>query len=231
MYFREMNLTTAEFGGNRVDTVIIPVGSFEQHSSHMCLGTDSLIATYISEDVAKQTNSICIFPIVYGVSGLHKSFSGTIYVEPKHLYLYIKDVIRSLSGTFIKNILLVNGHGGNWFAINKACEDLAELFNHIEVVQWWELIGNAFFSEPECSHAGAQELSVLAYINKDFVRLDKVSNQIKNMDIDITECKDLSEVTLNGVVGVAKTYDIEKGGTVSRKVVELLKNKIVEWKK
>lgn len=45
MYLNEMNVTTEEYKTKteKVHTAILPVGSFEQHSAHMCLGTDTIL--------------------------------------------------------------------------------------------------------------------------------------------------------------------------------------------
>lgn len=204
-------LTSEEFGNELEETVIIPVGSFEQHGKHMCLGTDTIIANTIAKNVAKRRGCICLPPVIYGVSEIHKSFIGTIYIKPRHFYYYISDIIESLICDKVRNVLFVNGHGANWFAINKACKKYSHYFRHIEVVQWWELLGNTFFSEIECSHAGAQELSVLECISKKCVRTDKIENQMSNQNISIYECSDISDIAKNGVLGIATSHDEERG--------------------
>lgn len=231
MYLNEMNVTTEEYKTKteKVHTAILPVGSFEQHSAHMCLGTDTLIATYIAEEIAKESNCICLYPIVYGVSEIHKSFSGTMYAQPRHFYEYIKDIIISISDENIHNLLIVNGHGANWFAINKACEETRNLYKNIEVIQWWEILEKPLFTNEESSHAGAQELSVLGFINQKFIRKNKVSNQVTNREIDILECTDISELTKNGVIGVATTYDFIKGQKTFEQVVSIVNKKIISW--
>ena len=231
MYFDGLNITTEEYKNKTkiVHTAILPVGSFEQHSAHMCMGTDAIIATSISEEVAKVTNSVCLCPIVYGVSEIHKSFSGTIYSNPRTFYEYIKDIVISISNGDIDNLLIVNGHGANWFALNKVCEETNELFKNVEVVQWWEILKDNLFMSEECSHAGAQELSVLGYISKQYIREQLVADQIHSKDISILECKDIFEVTQNGVIGLATSYDFKKGQITFERVVAALIIKIQCW--
>lgn len=229
-----LNVTTEELK-NRiagVKTLILPVGSFEQHSRFMCMGTDTVIATFLAQRVEQNTKSVALFPVVYGVSEIHKSFCGTIYISPKIFYLYIKDIITSVAKEQIENLLIINGHGANWYAINKACEECASLFQHIEVYQWWEMIGEKFFTKDEISHAGAQELSVLQYIDMQCVRLDKVEDQESgDININLFECKDIYQITKNGVLGKARTHDVEKGKCVIDEVVKMFVTIIETWEK
>lgn len=231
MYIEKLNVTTEEFQNsvNISKTLILPVGSYEQHSKFMPLGTDTIIATYIAKELEKRTQAISLFPIVYGVSEIHKSFSGTIYIKPRNFYMYVKDIVESLAKENVDNLLIINGHGANWFAINKACEDCKNLYKHIQVYQWWELIGEKYFKESETSHAGAQELSVLEYIDEKFVRLNKVENQKKNQDMEIILCDDIAKVTHNGVVGIATSYDKRKGEEVCEDVINIFTEIINEW--
>lgn len=231
MYSVKLNITTDEFKENikKTKTLILPVGSYEQHSKFMCMGTDTIVATYIAQELEKKMGAISLFPIVYGVSEFHKAFSGTVYVKPKNFYIYVKDIIESIAREKIDNLLIVNGHGANWFALNKVCEECSDLYSHIAVYQWWELIGEKYFSKEETSHAGAQELSVLQYINKKFVRLDKVENQEKNMDIDILDCSDIYQITKNGVIGTATTFNIETGEAICKEVIDIFSKIINDW--
>lgn len=48
-------------------TIILPVGSVEQHGKHLPLGTDSLLAQEVAQDVAKATDTLIASP--YGMVG------------------------------------------------------------------------------------------------------------------------------------------------------------------
>ena len=99
MFLQKLNITTDEFEEKikNTKTLILPVGSYEQHSKFMCMGTDAIIATYIAQAVEEKTNAISLYPIIYGVSEIHKSFCGTMYVKPKNFYLYVKDIVESIA--------------------------------------------------------------------------------------------------------------------------------------
>jgi creatinine amidohydrolase len=74
-------------------TVILGIGSTEQHGPHLPLGTDSLtIREYIYE-VAKGSNSLCFHPCWPGYSPQHIGFRGTITLSEDTLIGVLMDTI------------------------------------------------------------------------------------------------------------------------------------------
>ncbi|HEU4605006.1 MAG TPA: creatininase family protein [Nitrososphaera sp.] len=51
---------------------IIPVGSLEQHGSHLPVSTDSLIAEYVARSAAERVGAFVLPVISYGISFEHK---------------------------------------------------------------------------------------------------------------------------------------------------------------
>ena len=58
-------------------TVIIPVGSIEQHGAHLPISTDSDIVTEIASRLAKKCGFIVFPTISYGVSWEHEPLFNT----------------------------------------------------------------------------------------------------------------------------------------------------------
>ena len=109
----EMSWVEAKEYFSRNDIAIVPVGSNEQHGPQNPLGTDHFIAKAIAEEAARRANVLCLQVIPFGVSHHHRQFWGTIYVSPKTLKAYVRDVCLSLNYYGVKKIVIVNGHGGN----------------------------------------------------------------------------------------------------------------------
>ena len=57
---------------DKVEQVLIPVGSLEQHGEHLPVSTDSIIVEYIANMISKKIPSLVLPAIVYGVSYEHK---------------------------------------------------------------------------------------------------------------------------------------------------------------
>ena len=89
---------------------IIPVGSIEQHSYHLPVGTDSFVAITLAEDAAEKTHTLIAPPMWCGWSPHHMVLPGTITIRPEVLADYLYDMIESLKSHGITKIVAINGH-------------------------------------------------------------------------------------------------------------------------
>lgn len=91
-------------------TIILPVGSVEQHAKHLPLGTDSFLAQHIAEDVAKLTGTLIAPPLWVGWAPHHMAYTGTITLRPETLTQVIEDMCESLVYHGFEKIIIINGH-------------------------------------------------------------------------------------------------------------------------
>lgn len=91
-------------------SILLPVGSTEQHGRHAPLGTDTLIATRLAEDAARRTSVLCAPPLPVGWSPHHLALPGTISIRPSVLQELLFDVISSLAEHGFEQFIVVNGH-------------------------------------------------------------------------------------------------------------------------
>lgn len=94
----------------RNDIILIPVGSLEQHGTHLPLGTDSFVSIRLAEDAAKRSNVVLTPPLWFGWSDHHMGYSGTITLRAETLIRVIEDVGLSLTNHGFKKLLIINGH-------------------------------------------------------------------------------------------------------------------------
>lgn len=99
-------------------TVIIPVGSTEQHGPHLPLGSDALLAGEMAKRIARRVGAIVAPTIPYGYKSQPKSgggnhFVGTTSFDGDTLVGAIRDVIRELARHGVKNIVVLDGHMEN----------------------------------------------------------------------------------------------------------------------
>jgi creatinine amidohydrolase len=80
-------------------------------------------------------------PINHGFTGRDISqFPGSITVRAKVFEEYIYDVLKDLVRTGFRNILIINGHGGNIEPTKNAISRLhTETDAHFMVVEWWKI--------------------------------------------------------------------------------------------
>ncbi|MGE5561055.1 MAG: creatininase family protein [Chloroflexota bacterium] len=92
------------------DTIIIPIGSTEQHGYHLPLGTDTFAAISLAEAVAEREDVLIAPPLYYGWSPHHMVLPGTITIRPEVLTELVYDVIESLAAHGFRRFVLLNGH-------------------------------------------------------------------------------------------------------------------------
>lgn len=137
------------------NTILIPLGSTEQHGPHLPLETDTLLASKIAEETAKRVNAIMAPPIAFGFSLEHISFSGTITLKPETLMCLIDDVCRSLCNHGFKKIIIVNGHGGNCGLIEAAARRIKQEINvTIALANIWELVTDTLMAQRDSQIGG-----------------------------------------------------------------------------
>ena len=89
---------------------IVPIGSVEQHSLHLPLGTDSYVAITLAEDAGEQTGAVVTPPVWFGWSPHHMVRPGTITIRPEVMADLTYDIIKSLAHHGLTKIVLINGH-------------------------------------------------------------------------------------------------------------------------
>jgi len=103
-------------------TVLIPVGSTEQHGPHLPLDVDTVIAVAVSEAAARRSRSgvVRTLPAIpFGSSGEHQAFPGTVSIGTQALTAVLIELGRS-ARTWARRLVFVNGHGGNLDALERA---------------------------------------------------------------------------------------------------------------
>ncbi len=156
---------------SQIDTVILPVGTVEAHGS-ACLGTDNFIPEDIALGIADRLNAL-VAPIVnYGITKSLLRYNGGATIKPETFAAYVRDIFDSLADTGFRNVILMNGHGGN----NAALKDIAYAFHaerraNIAVIHWWQLCAEmttAFFQHAG-GHAGTDENAYVMALDPDLV--------------------------------------------------------------
>lgn len=107
---------------DRVDLVLIPIGSNEQHGPNLALRMDIAASEeFCRRASARLAPRVVVAPAVpWGVSYHHMNFPGTITLSNETFTQILVEVISSLHHHGFDRFLVVNGHGGNIPAMNVA---------------------------------------------------------------------------------------------------------------
>ena len=107
--FRE-RMASGELAG-----CLIPVAATEQHLEHLAMEHDWRSVLHISQEVARRlAPRVLVAPSMnIGISEHHMRHLGTLSAMPGPWLGLLHDTIRSMHHAGFKNILVLNGHGGN----------------------------------------------------------------------------------------------------------------------
>jgi creatinine amidohydrolase len=236
---RYADLTSADLrtAFTRRASVLLPVGSVEQHGPHLPVGTDTLIAQQLAIAVAERLGDRCIVlpPLWYGESPHHMSFAGTITLRADTYLRVISEIAGSLYQHGLQSLVILNGHGGNIGPLRTVVADLARTHGRSpRVVTYWDAIDAEiaeFFDQPElaCGHACALETSLALHLFSDLVRRDQIPAQ-RSGDRGphmfgrkpVVEGLDFGVYSANGVIGDPSQGTAERGQRLFERLVHNL---------
>ena len=82
-YLNELKFPEVSDYLSQKDLILFPVGSTEQHGSHLPIMTDSAWAIGVAEAVAAQENVLICPPLYFGWSPHHLAYPGTVSLKPE----------------------------------------------------------------------------------------------------------------------------------------------------
>jgi len=216
----EMTWKEAEQRIKDAKAVILPLGSTEQHGYHMTLNIDSLVAEYISKEIAKRTNSLVLPPLNYGQVRSAKDFPATISIGEKNYISFIKDIVKSLENNFAKNIILFSGHWGNVAPIKIAVRELKDemgfsnvyYLSYMNLKKYSEGLMESELWNGSGFHSGEIETSIALYVCPKNVNMEQAVCEYPIVPPDIDNRPiPWRDFAVSGVFGDATKATVEKG--------------------
>ena len=138
----------------KIDTAIIPLGSIEQHGSHLPFSTDSIIVEHLSKTVAQKIKAFLLPTLYYGVSFEHEPFFN-ISINYNILIDFISDICNSLFKQGISRVYVINGHHGNIGLLQYIGQNISTKYHKngklFYFINYWQMLDKDF------DHAGKIE--------------------------------------------------------------------------
>jgi creatinine amidohydrolase len=165
-------------------TCLIPIGVLEKHGPHLPLGTDYIDVREIALRAAKKEYCV-VFPEYYFSQIFEaKHQPGTIAYSTKLIWNLLEESCQELARNGIKNIILVNGHGGNEHFLPFFCQAQLEsqkdyaviLFSPEEDPKVNEKIGKLRKTDSG-GHAGELETSMILAVRPDLAHVERGKDQ------------------------------------------------------
>ncbi len=204
--------TTADVRERAATVAVLPIGSHEQHGAYLPLATDTVIACTIARAIADTHLVQLLPPLTITCSQEHAAWPGTVSISARTLVAVVQDVADSLRRSGVRNLVLVNGHGGNYVLSNIVQESAGmALFPGI---QDWNAAREAAGIETSADsdmHAGELETSILLHAHPDLVRPGYETSDHLADDRRHMLTLGLAPYTESGVVGRPSLASARKG--------------------
>jgi creatinine amidohydrolase len=212
-----------DFFGPHAPVAVLPIGAVEQHSRHLPLGTDMLIAEAVAMEVERRLpGDVLLLPtIAVGASDHHLTMPGTVSIGTRAIADAIGRQAASLHrSSGVRSFLILNGHGGNQPAARLAIEDVRSAEPHLNVyaTDYWapmfEVLDQRRIPRPEgMGHADIVETSILLEHRPDLVAVDRMQPDAyrDGLPPHVHGSAGIPERTRHGGVGDPSEASAERG--------------------
>ena len=207
-------------------TLVVPVGSVEQHGPHLPLDTDTRIANAVVAAVLDRLapgRYLGAPALCYGASGEHEGFAGTVSIGTEVLESVLVEYGRSAC-RWTRRVVFVNGHGGNVPALVGAVRRLRA--EGRDVAWCAPLVDGAD------AHAGHTETSVLLHLCPADVRTERIEagNSAPLSELmPMMRRGGLAAVSEVGILGDPRTATAAAGARILAAMVDGCARRIGEW--
>jgi creatinine amidohydrolase len=168
MIIEEMTTNAFSEGLKKTKTVILPLGSIEQHGPHLPMHTDIFHACEIARRASGMVPVFVAPPVNFGVCRSTADFPGTIGIRSGTLMSLVIDIVESLYRHGMRQFILYSGHAGanHMAALLDAADELMPAYEDTDfaVINDLDLCDSELFKLLEAgndSHAGEFETSLI----------------------------------------------------------------------
>ena len=151
---------------------LLPVGSQEQHATHLPMGTDAMLAEAVADRAVARLNgepAVVRLPCLPFGHSPHHLFAAAVSLSATTLLAVLTDVLDSLVRSGFRRVLIVNGHGGNDEIVRLAVKQYALRADvALAACSYWAL-ADAEDPDRTPGHAGWFETSLMLAAHPELV--------------------------------------------------------------
>jgi creatinine amidohydrolase len=206
--------------------VLVPVAAMEQHGPHLPVMVDSLLCAEVALRAARRVaecQPIVVAPTVWsGLSEHHMPLGGTFTLDFQTFFALLRCLCASLVTHGFRRIFLLNGHGGNRFALRVVVDELSgALGAAMATATYWEpaagAIARILEQQPGVQHACEAETSMVMALRPELVdaarfaeaRFDEAPHTVTQRGAHVW--RSFPERTPTGVIGDPTAASAAKG--------------------
>ncbi len=122
---------------------ILPIAAIEQHLEHLAIEHDWRSVTELAVRIAQRLapHVTVAEGVMAGVSEHHMRHPGTLTLRPGTMLSVLADLVRSLHMAGFRNILVLNGHGGNIAPCRATWDQFQREFPcNLQLLSYWDVL-------------------------------------------------------------------------------------------
>ena len=250
MFLSKMNYREVENYLKTSDTIVIPVGSLENHGLHLPLGTDTLIPDRIAQLLDERSDLLIAPTVNYGATDDLAGFTGTISIGTEGLICLLRAICDQFYRHGFRHFMILNGHGGNTAAIQAVGSHLYRKGAYLANLNWWLMAGQM---NPEWAggHGGGEETAGVMAVDPALVKTEYLNlpegirndlgdelpydawTSIRYKGVSITVPREVKDITDNGWLVHAFKGDVPTRATPEwgREMLETVADYIADFGK
>ena len=156
-------------------TLIVPVGTTEQHGPHLPLGCDTIIVERLADDLSAAHGVARAPTVEYGVHAAVRPFPGTAVLRRRTLHRVMNELIESWEeGAGVREFLILTAQSSE-----AHLEALSSIRTDRATVQVVDIFGLDFGSLLESSapvHGGELDTALMLYLAPDVVHMESAQD-------------------------------------------------------
>jgi len=125
---------------------LIPVAAVEQHLEHLAMEHDWRSVCHVAGAVAGRLRPGVLVAegLMAGISEHHMRHPGTLTLQPGTFLTVLSELIDSIVRAGFRNVLVLNGHGGNIAACRATWDQFLRLYQiNLQFLSYWDVLNEA----------------------------------------------------------------------------------------
>ncbi|HXT47745.1 MAG TPA: creatininase family protein [Gemmatimonadaceae bacterium] len=152
--------------------LIIPVGTCEQHGPHLPLGTATIIAERLCDDLSAAYGVLCAPTVEYGVNvDTAREAPGNSCVRRKTLHRFLNDLLASWEAGGVKEFILITAHDHD--PHQDALSTVITREARVRVVDLYAIrLDDLLEGQSEHMHGDEADTSLMLHLAPELVRME-----------------------------------------------------------
>jgi creatinine amidohydrolase len=230
-----MNIVEIEALLAREAPLFLPAGTIEAHGRHLPVGTDTICAEKIAEELSINLQGAVAPSIEYGITSTLAQTSPASFF-PEELYeKFFEQIVENFYNHGFKTIVIINGHSGNRDPIKRLVKRCVR--QHpiaISVINWWllsEKYVEPIFNTRPGGHAAVEETALMLHFCPTMVDPDNYSPSSDDYvpEDGIWLYPPPGEVLLSQKGQGQPVFDCGKSADFVKALIEELTDRIQHW--